>query len=102
MNEKNTTKTIQKKPIQLMRERYGGISEELKMLTREQSKNFKKISESIKNNYKTIPEISQSTGLPTHKALWYVMAMKKYSMIIEGDERDGYYEYTLKEEEKLK
>jgi hypothetical protein len=26
--------------------------------------------------------------------------MKKYSMVIEGDERDGYYQYILKEEGK--
>jgi hypothetical protein len=100
MNEKITKEAGQKKPIQIMRERYGGISEELKKFTREQTKNFKMISETLKNNYKTIPEISQSTGLPSHKILWYVMAMKKYSMVIEGDERDGYYQYILKEEGK--
>jgi hypothetical protein len=102
MNEKNTKQDRQKKPIQILRERYGGISEELKNLTREQTKILRKISETIKNNYKTIPEISRTTGLPSHKTLWYIMAMKKYSMIIEGDERDGYYQYTLKEEEKNK
>jgi len=98
MNEKNTKQSKEKKPIQLLRERSGGVSEELKIKTRAQTKIFKNLKESIKNTYKTVPEISQLTDIPSHEVLWNLMAMKKYGMVIEGDERDGYYEYTLKEE----
>ena len=100
MTENNTKQNMQKKPIQIMRERYGGVSEELKMKTRLQTKIFKNLKESIKNIYKTVPEISQLTDIPSHEVLWHLMAMKKYGMVIEGNERDGYYEYTLKEEGK--
>ncbi len=100
MSEKNNKKERQKKPIQILRERYGGVSEELKITTRAQAKIFKNLKESIKNAYKTVPEISQLTGIPSHRVLWHLMAMKKYGMVIEGDERDGYYQYTLKEEGK--
>ena len=102
MHKKNTKENKQKKPIQIFRERSGGVSEKLKKITREQAKNLKKISEIIKNNYKTIPEISQLTGIPSHEVLWYTMAMKKYGKIIEGEEQNGYFKYTLKQEEKNK
>jgi predicted transcriptional regulator len=102
MSEKNTKQDRQKKPIQILRERYGGVSEELKKLTRAQTRILKDVKESIKNTYRTIPEISKLTGLPSHEVLWHLMAMKKYGMVIEGEERDGYYQYALKEEEKKK
>jgi len=89
----------EKKPIQLMRERYGGVSEELKMKTRTQTSIIKNIKESIENASKTVPEIAQITNIPSHEVLWYLMALKKYGMIIEGDEQEGYYQYKLKEEE---
>jgi predicted transcriptional regulator len=98
MAENNTGQKRQQKPIQILRERYGGVSEKLKMKTRSQQKIFKNINESIKNVYRTVPEISKLTGIPSHEVLWHLMAMKKYGMIIEGDERDGYYEYTLKDQ----
>ena len=98
MDEKNIQQNKQKKPIQILRERYGGVSEKLKKKTRIQSGILKNIKESIKNASKTVPEIAQITNIPSHEVLWYLMALKKYGMVIEGDERDGYYEYTLKEE----
>ena len=98
MTEKNKKQNIQKKDIKIMRERYGGISEELKMKTREQTKMIKKLKESIQNVSKTVPELAKLTGIPSHDVLWHLMAMKKYGMVIEGEERDGYHEYTLKDE----
>jgi hypothetical protein len=98
MGEKNIQLNKQKKPIQILRERCGGVSEELKTLTRVQTSIIKNLRISIKNVYRTVPEISKLTDIPSHEVLWYLMAMKKYGMIIEGEERDGYYEYTLKEE----
>jgi len=98
MTENNKKQSRQKKPIQILRERYGGVSEELKMKTRSQTKIIKNLKESIQNVYKTVPEISKLTGVPSDEVLWHLMAMKKYGMVIEGEERDGYYEYTVKEE----
>ena len=98
MSEKNIQQSKQKKSIQILRERYGGVSEELKIKTRTQTSIVRNLKGSIKNAYRTIPEISQLTNIPSHEVLWHLMAMKKYGVVIEGEERDGYYEYTLKEE----
>ena len=83
MNEKNTKQNKQKKPIQILRERYGGVSEELKLKTRAQTKVLNKLKESIKNSYRTIPEIAEFTAIPAYEVLWNLMAMKKYGLIIE-------------------
>ena len=98
MNKKKIIQSEQKKPIQILRERNGGVSEELKIKARAQNKILNNLKESIKNVYRTVPEISKLTAIPSHEILWYLMAMKKYGMIIEGKERDGYYEYILKDE----
>lgn len=97
MNEKNEKA---QKPVQVLRDRLGGISEELKNFTGEQRKIIKKISETIKDSPKTVPEISEAASLPADEVLWYVMALKKYGKAAEVAERDGYYEYTLKEEKR--
>ena len=102
MGEKNIQQITKKKPIQILRERYGGVSEELKMKTRTQTSIIKKIKESIENTSKTVPEIAQITKIPSHEVLWYLMALKKYGIVIESDEQEGYYRYTLKVEEKKK
>jgi predicted transcriptional regulator len=99
MGEKTIEQTKQKKTIQILRERYGGISEELKIKTRVQNNILKNIKESITNTYRTVPEVSQLTKIPSHEVFWYLMALKKYGMVNEGEERDGYYEYILKKEE---
>lgn len=98
MGEKNIQQNKQKKPIQILRERYGGVSEELKIKTRAQTKILKNLKGSIENAYRTVPEISKLTNIPSHEVLWHLMALKKYGIVIEGEEQDGYYEYTLKEE----
>ena len=97
MNEKNEKA---QKPVQILRDLLGGVSEELKNFTGEQRKIIKKISDVIKESSKTVPEISEAASLPTDEVLWYIMALKKYGKVAEGEEKDGYYEYTLKEEKR--
>ncbi len=97
-----TTKEKVKKPVQIFRERHAGISEELKESYSKQTKLRKKISESLKEKPGTVPEISEFTGIPSHEILWSLMGMKKYGEVIEGEERAGYYEYSLKAEEQKK
>ncbi len=92
-------KNKEKKPIQVLRERRGGGRKELIELNRKQTKIRKKLLDSLKEGPKTIPEVSSATGIPTHETLWYMVGLKKYGQIIEGNEQDGYYEYALKEEE---
>jgi len=88
-----------KKSIQILKERQGGVSDKLRNLIREQTKTMRALKETIKDSGKTVPEISRLTGISSHEVLWHLMAMKKYGMVIEGEEQDSYHQYTLKEEE---
>jgi len=97
--DKNDTVPKPKKPIQVLRERRGGVPDELRERSRLQVRVLKQICEALEDGPRTIPDIADATGLPSHEVLWYVMGMKKYGRIAEGDERDEYYEYALQEEE---
>ncbi len=95
-----TSKTEKpKKPIQVLRERCGGVSKELAALRREQSKIRKKLTQSLKEGPKTVPELAKAIDIPSHETFWYLMGLKKYGQVVEKEERDGYYEYALKEGE---
>jgi hypothetical protein len=90
------------KPVQVLRERRGGVPPEFVQRSRRQAQTHKLLTGALKDGPKTVPEIAQITALPTHELFWYLMGMKKYGQIVEGEERDGYYEYALKPEEEQK
>jgi hypothetical protein len=87
------------RPIQILRERRGGVPKELLERSRRQAQTQKVLTAALRNGPKTVPEIARTTRLPAHEVLWYIMGMRKYGQIVEGEERDGYYEYVLKPEE---
>jgi predicted transcriptional regulator len=55
----------------------------------------------LKNTPRTVPEISQGTGLSTSKVMWYVASMKKFGEILEADQDDSYFRYQLAGGEKI-
>lgn len=83
----------EKKPLDLLRERHGGISDEMKHLFKEQNRIRKLINEAFKNGPRTIPELAQDTGEPAEKLLWHVMALKKYGLVAELEARGDYFAY---------
>lgn len=46
----------------------------------------------------TIPELAETTGFAGPDTLWCVTAMKKYGIVGERDNDDGYFRYGLEEE----
>ena len=91
-----------RKPIQILRERRGGVPKELTERNRRLTQTRKQITSALKDGPKTVPQVADVTGLPTHEVLWQLMGMKKYGQVVEGEEQDGYYEYALKPEEERK
>ena len=53
----------------------------------------------IKDRPKTIPEIAESLGSPSHEVMYWVMAMWRYGKIIETGKanKEGYFSYKPKE-----
>ena len=98
--EQGKSKTRQDlKPVQILRERRGGVPKELLQRNREQAQTRKQITTTLKDGPKTVPEIAAATGLASHRLFWCLMGMRKYGQVVEGEERDGYFEYALKPEE---
>jgi len=88
----------EKKPIQVLRERHGGMSDELKEFFKNQNKLKKKITGTLKSGPKTVPEIAKEIGEDTSVVMWQVMAMKRYGDVFESGRSDRYFQYSLKEE----
>jgi hypothetical protein len=42
-------------------------------------------------------EISSLTKIPSHKVLWYIMAMKRFGKVAEAGQAGDYFRYGLKE-----
>jgi len=89
-----------RKPLQILRERRGGLPKDLVQRNRSQTALRRKIVAALETGPKTVPELSAETGIPTDQTLYFVMALKKYGKVAEGAERDDYYEYVLIEEKK--
>ncbi len=90
----------EKKAIQILKERKGPMSEELKARIQEQNKIQKGIKDALKNGPKTVPEIARASGIESHKVLWNLMAMKKYGIVVEGEMKGDYHVYGLSAEGK--
>jgi len=88
----------EKKPIQVLRDRRGGMSDALKEYFKDQNQARKKLKDALKGGEKTVPQLSQETGLPSDKVLWHVMAMKRYGAVAERGHIGDYFTYGLKEE----
>lgn len=68
-------------------------------MAKEQKKVIKAIKGHLENQPATVPEISQETGIPSDRVLWYLSTLKKYGDIVEGDKDGGYFRYVLVESE---
>lgn len=58
----------------------------------------KKLSESLAEGPKTVPELAGATGIPSHNVLWHLTSMKKYGKVAEGDQSGDYFQYVLVKE----
>ena len=89
--------TKEKTPIALLRERMGGMTEELKEYFKEQQRVRKALREALKEGSKSVPDLAAACMLAKPATLWHVMAMRRYGEVVEVSERNGYPLYALKE-----
>jgi predicted transcriptional regulator len=85
-----------KRPLEILRERRGGMSKELKEYFNAQQRIRKAIKASLQAGPRTVPQIAGDCGVAPPDVLWHVMAMRRYGEIIDGPEQDGYVLYRLK------
>jgi hypothetical protein len=79
-------------------------SEDLKRITgllarvKEQDQIRAKITSLLKDGPRTVPEMSEATGMPTHLVFWHIIAMRKYGKVAEAELKIDYPAYRLVEE----
>lgn len=86
-----------KKPIQVLAERHGGASPGLRERVRQQRAARKRVLGALVDGPRTVAQIAEAAALPTHEALWYLMALRKYGYVAEAEEQDDCYTYTSME-----
>lgn len=99
MEEKVSTinEPREKRPIDILREKRGGVSETLKGYVKNQNRIKKLLHDALKNGPMTIPQLAARCQLDPSVLLWHLMAMRRYGEVVEGREQDGYFLYLLKE-----
>ena len=88
---KNTDKEALKK----LREARKASIEKARKTIKDQNQIIKSIKALIKTEGKTVPEIANASQISTSRALWYIMALKKYGLIVEGAKDGDYFKYQL-------
>ena len=83
--------------MKALREARKETVERVRDRVKEQNRVEKLIAGALKDGPKTVPEISRVTGLPPESVFWYLMALKKYVEVTEGQKQDSYFAYAMKE-----
>jgi predicted transcriptional regulator len=84
-----------KRAIEVLRERHGGMSKELKDFFNEQQKIYKALRAALKNGPRTVPQLAKECNLPSPTVMWHLMALRRYGQVLDGPEENGYLRYTL-------
>jgi hypothetical protein len=87
-----------KRPLDVLRERRGGMSAQLKETFKQQQQNRKLMRQALKAGPKTVPQLAAACGIEGRVAMWNLMAMRRYGEVIETGEQGDYLVYTLKGE----
>jgi hypothetical protein len=84
-----------KRAIEVLRERHGGMSKELKEYFNEQQKIYKALRAALKTGPRTVPQLAKECSLPSPIVMWHLMALRRYGQVLDGPEENGYLRYTL-------
>ncbi|MCG6894414.1 MAG: hypothetical protein LJE65_12455 [Desulfobacteraceae bacterium] len=91
MSEKSAKKEAMKR---LREERKGWITKAAAAV-KTQKKERKAILACLEKNPATVPEIAETTGIPSHRVIWFVAALKKYGELVEDGQDGSYFRYAL-------
>lgn len=88
-------KARNREALKTLRERRPAETEAAQTRLKEQVKTVNAITAVLKNGPQTVPAVAEATGLPTETVFWYLMSMKKYGKVAEGDQDGDYFQYRL-------
>ena len=91
----NDESKIDKTALKRLREERAQQISRAKETVKTQQQIIRHITSQIKDDGKTVPEISQATGLPTSQVLMFVATLRKYGMVYEESKDGDYFRYRL-------
>jgi hypothetical protein len=97
MNEKEAAKQ-RVETLKRLRVEHTESVKRTQAALKEQRQMQKLICQAIREEAKTVPEIAEMVGLPTHEVLWYLTIHKKYDTLVEEDMCGEYVLYKRVEE----
>jgi len=80
----STEARMRSETLKRLREDHAATVEHTQVLLREQKQIQREICQAIRENPKTVPEVSAAISRPAHEVLWYLAALKKYGIVVEA------------------
>ncbi len=79
--------------------RMSTASRDVREVVREEMVMRAAILEALKEGPRTVPEIAEAIGCPTHEVVFWVMGMRRYGWLseVKGSAGDGYFRYQAQE-----
>jgi predicted Rossmann fold nucleotide-binding protein DprA/Smf involved in DNA uptake len=72
---------------------------EMREVVREEMAMHGPILDALKDGPRTVPEIAEAIGRPTHEVVVWLMGMRRYGWLseVKGSADDGYFRYQAEE-----
>jgi G:T-mismatch repair DNA endonuclease (very short patch repair protein) len=85
-----------------LRNQHSEAFKHAQAMLKEQQVACKSLQRAMLGGPKSVPQLAESTGIPTHVVLWHIAAMKKYGLVVEAslDENGDYFLYESSKEAK--
>ncbi len=95
MSQTEEGKEVQKEAMKRLREIRKESVKAAAARVKEQNQAVKAITEQLKVEPRTVPEIAGAIGISTSQVMWYIATMKKYGQVLEADQEESYFRYQL-------
>jgi DNA-binding transcriptional ArsR family regulator len=92
-------KARNKEALKALREQRAPETEAAQARLKEQVKTVNEITRALKEGPRTVPALSEATGLPTQTVFWHLMSLKKYGKVAEGEQDGDYFQYRLSDDQ---
>ncbi len=75
----------------------SATTREIREIVREEPAMRRRILAALREGPRTVPEIAEAIGAPSHEMVYWIMGMRRYGWVSEVREAadDGYFRYEL-------
>ncbi len=97
MSDSDQDKNDKKEAMKALRQSRKALIKATSAKMKTQKKAIRTIRDHLKEEARTVPQISTATGISSAETLWYVATLKKYGVIKEAEKDGSYFKYELAE-----